>query len=88
MCGQGRYRPEPGPTAIRHTRPKPIKIVSGESHLTLTARGDVTELLTPINLAITTAETGPNCLQERSIDSTGSIPLSCLIGRGWPSRLT
>ena len=41
----------------------------------------------PMRLAMTMADRTPRSLPERLIASTGSSPLSCLIGSGWPSRL-
>ena len=48
---------------------------------------DLVAVFVPIRLAMTMAEATPSPLSERLIASTGSSPLSCLIGSGWPSTL-
>ena len=40
-----------------------------------------------IRLAITMPDRAVSLLWERSMESTGSVPLSFIISRGWPSRL-
>ena len=40
-----------------------------------------------IRLAITMPDRAVSPLRERSMESTGSVPLSFIISRGWPSRL-
>ena len=54
----------------------------GGTHLS-----DLVAVFVLIRLAMTMAEAKPNPLRERSIASTGSLPLSCLIRSGWPSTL-
>ena len=48
------------------------------------ASTDVSEALTPTSAPITTAESTPRRFSERSIDSTGSVPLSCMTGNAEP----
>ena len=49
---------------------------------------DVSAPLTSMHFAITMPEATPRCLFERSSVSTGSVPLSCLIGSSKPSRFS
>ena len=48
---------------------------------------DLVAAFEPIRLAMMVAESTVRPLLERSMESTGSVPLSFMISRGWPSRL-
>ena len=48
---------------------------------------DLVTVLVWIRLAMTIAERNDRPFCERSMDSTGSVPLSFMISRGWSSRL-
>ena len=48
---------------------------------------DLVAVFEPMRLAMTMADRTVWYLPERSISSTGSSPLSCLMGSGMPSRL-
>ena len=48
---------------------------------------DLVAVLEPIRVAMMVAESPVRPLRERSMDSTGSVPLSFMISRGWPSTL-
>ena len=48
---------------------------------------DLVAVFEPIRLKMMVAESAVRRLLERSMESTGSVPLSFMISRGWPSRL-
>ena len=48
---------------------------------------DLVAVFEPIKLAMMVAESRVRSLPERSMDSTGSVPLNFMISRGWPSTL-
>ena len=59
-----------------------MKVVINSTYLR-----DLVAVFKPMRLAMTMADRAVRYLLERSISSTGSSPLSCLIGSRWPSRL-
>ena len=48
---------------------------------------DLVVVFEPIRLAMMMEESTVRLLAESSMDSTGSVPLSFVISRGWPSTL-
>ena len=63
------------------SRPKSVRLLPLRLML-------VRETLSLINAAITTADAGPRRFPEKLSELTGMVPLSSLIGRAKPSRLT